>query len=246
MIAAMATSPSFVRRYRWPLAIVAAVLLVAVVAPFVYINLIKEDAPERLSLDDVPAAGDDGTDTTAASDPADAPEGIEGDWTVADGTQVGYRVEEVLFGQSTEGVGPTSSVTGSLSIEGTVVTAAEFVVDMASVESDEGNRDNQFRGRIMDTATHPEATFALTEPIDLGAVPVDGEELTVDAVGELTLRGVTQPVTIPLTAVLDGATFAVNGTLTLDFDDYEIPDASGGPAQVGRTGDLEILLVFGR
>ncbi len=241
----MATSPSFVRRYRWPLAIVAAVLLVAVVAPFVYINLIKDDAPERLTLDDVLAA-DDGTDTTAASDPVEAPEGIEGDWTVADGTQVGYRVEEVLFGQSTEGVGRTSSVTGSLSIEGTVVTAAEFVVDMASVESDEGNRDNQFRGRIMDTATYPEATFVLTAPIALGAVPADGEQLSVDAVGELTLRGVTQPVTIPLTAVLDGATFAVNGTLTLDFDDYEIPDASGGPAQVGRTGDLEILLVFGR
>jgi polyisoprenoid-binding protein YceI len=244
----MERSPSFVRRYRWLLAFVAAVLAVVVVAPFVYINLIRDDAPERLSLDDVP--GRDTTDATGATDPAGDPggalKGIEGDWVVADGTQVGYRVAEVLFGQSTEAVGRTGEVTGTLSVDGSSVTAAEFVVDMASIESDERNRDNQFRGRIMDTAAFPEATFVLTQPIELGEAPADGSEVTVDAVGDLTLRGVTQRVTIPLVAVRDGANFAVNGTLSIDFDDYEIPDASGGPARVGRAGDLEILLVFGR
>jgi polyisoprenoid-binding protein YceI len=243
----MSAPPSFVRRYRWPLAIVAVVLLVAVVGPFLYINVFKDDAPERLSLDDVPAAADDGTTTTTgASDGGEAPTGIEGAWVVTDGSQVGYRVKEVLFGQDTEGVGRTSEVTGSLAVEGTTVTAVDLVVDMGSVESDESNRDRQFRGRIMDTDTFPEATFRLTEPVELGVVPATGEEVTVDAVGDLTLRGVTQAVTIPLTARLDGTTFAVSGTVTLDFDLFEIPDASGGPATVGRTGDLEILLVFGR
>jgi polyisoprenoid-binding protein YceI len=242
----MSDSPSFVRRYRWPLAIVAVVLAVAVVGPFLYINVIKDDAPERLSLDDVPAADDDSTTTTGATDGADAPTGIEGEWVLTDGSQVGYRVKEVLFGQDTEGVGRTSEVTGSLAIDGTDVTAVDLVVDMASIESDESNRDRQFHGRIMDTTTFPEASFQLTEPIELGSVPATGEEVTVDAVGDLTLRGVTQPVTIPLTARLDGTTFAVSGTVTLDFDLFEIPDASGGPATVGRTGDLEVLLVFGR
>ena len=248
----MSTPPSFLRRYRWPLLVVAAVLSVTVVGPFVYINFIKEDAPERLSLDDVPAA-DDGSATTGAdpdadsdADPGEVPDGVEGEWAVAEGTQVGYRVREVLFGQDTEGVGRTSEVTGALTIEGTTVTAGDFVVDMAAMESDESNRDNQFRGRIMDTGSFPEATFTLAEPIDLGAVPAVGERVTVDAVGDLMLRGVTQRVTIPLTAELAGDTFAVNGTLTIDFDDFEIPDASGGPASVGRTGDLEILLVFSR
>lgn len=241
----MEPSPSFLRRYRWPLVILAAVLAVTVVAPFVYINLIRDEAPDRLSLDDVPER-----DTTSTSgpedDPGEAPAGIEGDWVVGEGSQVGYRVAEVLFGQSAEAVGRTGEVTGSLSVEGASVTAAELVVDMASIESDEPNRDNQFRGRIMDTATFPEATFVLTQPIELGEVPSDGDQLTADAVGDLTLRGVTRSVTIPLVAVLDGATFAVNGTITIDFDDYDIPDASGGPASVGRTGDLELLLVFGR
>jgi polyisoprenoid-binding protein YceI len=241
----METSPSFVRRYRWPLAVLAAVLAVTVVAPFVYITFIREDAPERLSLDDVPTTdGTDGSTTTAeVSAPID---GIEGTWVVGEGSQVGYRVPETLFAQSTEAVGRTGEVTGSLTISGTTVEGGDFTVDMASVTSDESNRDNQFRGRIMDTSTHPEATFVLTEPIELGAVPGDGEEVTAEAVGDLTLRGVTQSVTIPLTAVLDGATFAVNGAIALDFDAFEIPDASGGPARVGRTGELEILLVFSR
>lgn len=246
----METSPSFVRRYRWPLVVLAAVLAVTVIAPFVYINFIREDAPERLSLDDVPGSAEpDGTTTTVAgaADPqAEDVEGVEGTWVVSDGSQVGYRVPETLFGQSTEGVGRTGEVTGSLTISDSTVEAAEFTVDMASVTSDERNRDNQFRGRIMDTDTFPEATFVLTEPIELGAVPADGEEITVDAVGELTLRGVTQSVTIPLTAVLSGSTFAVNGAIALDFDAFDIPDASGGPARVGRTGELEILLVFSR
>ncbi|MGK2948812.1 MAG: YceI family protein [Acidimicrobiales bacterium] len=244
----METSPSFVRRYRWPLVVLAAVLAVTVVAPFVYINLIREDAPERLTLDDVPAAGEpDGTTTTTGAAEAEPPpEGVEGTWVVSDGSQVGYRVPETLFGQSAEAVGRTGEATGTLTISGTTVEAGDFTVDMASVTSDESNRDNQFRGRIMDTATHPEATFVLTDPIELGAVPVDGEELTAEAVGDLTLRGVTQSVTIPLTAVLDGATFAVNGAIPLDFDAFDIPDASGGPASVGRTGELEILLVFSR
>lgn len=244
----MAPSPSFVRRYRWPLAVLAAVLAVTVVAPFVYINFIRADAPDRLSLDDVPEPATTATTATTgpAADPDAAPEGIEGEWAVAAGTQVGYRVAEVLFGQSAEAVGRTGEVTGSLTVAGTSVTAADFAVDMASIESDERNRDNQFRGRIMDTATFPEATFVLTQPIELGGAPAEGEEVSVDAVGDLTLRGVTRNVTIPLVAVLDGSTFAVNGTITVDFDDYDIPDASGGPARVGRTGDLEVLLVFGR
>jgi hypothetical protein len=34
-------------------------------------------------------------------------------WSIAAGSQVGYRVVEVLFGQDTEGVGRTDAVTGS-------------------------------------------------------------------------------------------------------------------------------------
>jgi polyisoprenoid-binding protein YceI len=165
---------------------------------------------------------------------------------VADGSVVGYRVQETLFGQSAEGVGRAEGVTGSLTVEGTTVTAATFEVDMTTFASDESRRDSQFQGRIMETAEFPTASFTLTEPVELGSVPADGEDVTVEATGELTLHGVTRTVTVPLTGRLTGSTFAVDGSVTIAFADYEIDDPSGGPASVGDDGELEVLLIFSR
>ncbi len=228
-------------RRRWLIAVPLAALLLFVGGPWVYINLIRDDPPERLTLDD--ASADAPTETTVAPS---ADTGIEGRWTVTTGSQAGYRVKEVLFGQDAEAVGRTDGVTGTLEIAGTTVTATEVVVDMTTVTSDESRRDGQFQGRIMDTATHPTATFALTEPIELGSVPADGEEVTHTVTGDLTLRGVTKSVTFDLTARRNGASIEANGSILINFDDYEIPDASGGPASVGRDGELELLLVFAR
>ena len=63
----------------------------------------------------------------------------------ASGSQAGYRVKEVLFGQSVEAVGRTSNVDGALTINGTTVEAAAISIDLASVESGESRRDGQFR-----------------------------------------------------------------------------------------------------
>jgi polyisoprenoid-binding protein YceI len=236
-------------RRSWLIAIPVAVLLVAVVGPWLYINVISDDPPERLTLDDATTttagSATDASSTTSAA-PSSVPEGIEGTWSITAGSQAGYRAKEVLFGQDAEAVGRTSTVTGTMTIEGTTVTATEVEVDMTTVASDESRRDGQFRNRIMDTATFPTATFSLSEPIELGAVPGDGEQLTRTVTGELTLRGVTQSVTFELTARRNGATIEANGIIPIDFDDYEIPDASGGPATVGRNGEVELLLVFAR
>ena len=82
---------------------------------------------------------------------------------------VGYRVVEVLFGQDTEGVGRTTAVTGSLTLDGSAITTAEFTVDMTTLKSDEDNRDRKFQGEIMETSTFPTATFTITQPIELGS-----------------------------------------------------------------------------
>jgi polyisoprenoid-binding protein YceI len=246
----MPTVPPFVRRNRrWIVGAVVAVLLVTVVGPFVYIHLIEGDPPERLSLDDVPAAtsstsGDASTTSTVGGAASTA--GIDGSWRVASGSQAGYRVKEVLFGQDATAVGRTSDVTGTLTASGTQITAAEVTVDMTTVSSDRSQRDGQFRGRIMSTDRGPTATFRLTEPISLEHLPAEGETVSATATGELTLRGVANPQSFEVTAKLQDGQIVVNGTIPVDFDDYDIPDASGGPASVGRSGEVELLLVFAR
>ena len=247
--ALMPSLPPAFRRHRAKLiAAAVVVLLVAVVGPFVYINVIQDDPPPPPSVDDVATGSADGSSSTT-SGPSDASSaGIDGTWEVqrSDDVFAGYRVKEVLFGQDTEAVGRTGKVTGTLTAAGTTITKVDVEVDMTSVESDESRRDGQFRGRIMSTDQFPTATFSLTEPIDLGTLPTEGQAVEVDATGDLTLRGVTRRVTIPLDAKRQGDELVVSGSLEVDYDDFQIPDATFGPATVGRTGHLELLLVFER
>lgn len=102
--------PPVLRRTRtYLIAIPALVLLIAVGGPWVYINLIKEDAPPPLSFDDIGAPSTTRSDTTATpTSTGDGPLGpIEGDWTVQAGSQAGYRVHEVIAGQDTDTAGRT-------------------------------------------------------------------------------------------------------------------------------------------
>ena len=73
--------------------------------------------------------------------------------------------------------------------------------DLATLQSDQSMRDGQLARQGIQTDQFPTATFVLTEPIELGTLPAEGEEVTATAVGDLTLHGVTQSVSIPLGAV---------------------------------------------
>ena len=230
---------SFLRRKRtWLIGIPVLVVLVAVVGPFVYINFVQDDPPERLTLEDRST-----TTTTPSSTPAGR-DGVEGEWSLGPDSVVGYRVKEILFGQDTTAVGRTSDVTGVMSIAGTTVEEAGFTVEMATVTSDRDNRDNQFRGRIMDVAQFPTATFTLSQPIELGTAADASEVVSATALGELTLRGQTKTVAIDLEARQSGSTFEVVGSLPIVFAEWGIPNPSNPAASVGDEGELELLLTL--
>ena len=219
-----------------------AVVVAVVGGPWVYINVIKDDAPEALMLDTVPTTIGAASDTTVATSASD----VDGEWVATSESVVGYRVREILFGQSTEGVGRTNSVTGSLVVSNSVVTSASFTVEMATLVSDSDRRDRQVAGRILDVASYPRSTFELLEPITLTPESLDGVELAVTAKGTLTLRGVSKEVSVPLVAQLVDDTISVNGTIEIVFADWGIPDPSVSAISVEDRGLLEFLIVFGR
>jgi polyisoprenoid-binding protein YceI len=116
-------------------------------------------------------------------------------------------------------------------------------VQLATVTSDHARRDNKFTGNIMDVARYPTATFRLTEPLDLGAGFTGGDRATSDATGELTVRGVTRPVTFPLTAVRDGTGIDVSGSIPVTSADFGVtPPSIGDFVKVDPTGRIEFLL----
>jgi polyisoprenoid-binding protein YceI len=218
-------------------AVPLAVIVAAVGGTWAYINLIKGDEPARLALSTSTTAA--GAATTAASAGT-----VDGSWTVGTGSQAGYRVKEILFGQSTEAVGRTTSVTGGLSVAGVNVPTATFTVDMTSVTSNSDQRDSQFHRRIMQTSQFPRSSFTLTSPITLPSAPTVGAEVSATATGSLELHGTKKTVTFPVKAKWTGATIEVNGTIPITFADYGVDNPSAGPAKVGDTGELEFLLVL--
>lgn len=177
------------RTRNWIIAAAVLVVVLAVGLPFAYIHFIEGPPPAKLAL---PSSGSGGGATTTAAGAAAG--SVDGTWHVGSGSMVGYRVQEVLIGQHTTAVGRSSRVSGSITIAGNAVTAGSFTVDMASVVSDQSERNASFDGRIMDVARYPTATLELTAPIELGAVPAVGATATYRAEGELTMHGTTDPV----------------------------------------------------
>jgi polyisoprenoid-binding protein YceI len=220
---------------------VAAVIVVGVGGPFIFIHFIEGKAPAPLSLNATASASASAGGQTVSSGPA------AGTWTVASGSVVGYRVKEVLAGQSQTAVGRTSSVTGHLTITATTAAAATFTVPMSTIKSDESQRDVQFDGRIMDVATYPTGTFTLTRPIDLAPLPATGAVRTYRATGNLTLHGHTRSVTFPLTAERSATTIKISGSIPVAFADWDIPNPSFGSFVTTQNhGLLEFLLAFRR
>ncbi|WP_093182258.1 YceI family protein [Sanguibacter gelidistatuariae] len=63
---------------------------------------------------------------------------------MGDGSQAGYRVAEVLYGQDVTVVGRTDDVTGTVTVEQGRLTAASVTVDMTTVTTDSSDRDDHF------------------------------------------------------------------------------------------------------
>jgi polyisoprenoid-binding protein YceI len=205
------------------------------------------DPPEEASLEatvDAVAADSTGTDELVDGS-------LEGQWMVEsaqEATFVGYRINEVLttIGDF-EVVGRTSDVVGTLTIDGQTVVAAEFTVDVATLTTDQDRRDKEMREQSMETDLFPEATFVLTDSIELEGVPGEGEVIDLNVVGDLTMHGVTQLVEIPMDAQVVGGLIVVVGQLDILLSDYGIdaPEAAI-VASIEDAGVLEFSLVFAR
>jgi polyisoprenoid-binding protein YceI len=227
------------RSVKVTIGVLVVIGLLLIGAPWIYINLIKDDAPISLSLDSIELVETTVPTTGVITD-------ANGNWNISSESVVGYRVKEVLFGQSTEGVGRTQDIAGSLSIVDNSVAKATFTVQMGTLISDAEKRDAQFNSRIMDVDTYPTAVFTLTKPIVLPPNAVGGGVVSTTATGTLLLRGTTQPVTFNLEAQVKGDKFSVAGAIKIVFSEWGIPNPGFGGITTEQEGLLEFLLVFGR
>lgn len=239
-------------------ALAGAFAVVVVLAAVALAWFFRDDAPAEVDLDAAASGVEASSESVATSSTAPAAGGIAGTWKVDDlsgsfdyetatGTFAGFRIAEELRSiGSTEAVGRTGDVTGQLVIEGTTVRSGDFTVDLTTITTNESRRDDKVQSAL-ETGRFPAATFALTGPIALGAGAADGSPVQVSARGDLTIHGVTKPVTLPIEAKLVEGRIVLVGSLDLTFSDYGVKVPTG-PAvlSVDDHGKLEVQLLLVR
>jgi polyisoprenoid-binding protein YceI len=125
------------------------------------------------------------------------------------------------------------------------MTTALVVVDTGSIATEESARDAYFR-RALDTSTFPEASFKLTEPLDVSALATAVQAVHLDAVGTLTFHGVSQPVTASLDVQRTAAGVEVVGSVPVVLEDYGLSAPELGFVTVEPQGTVEMLLQLTR
>ena len=165
---------------------------------------------------------------------------------VAGPSFVGYRVKEQLAGLgSNVAVGRSNDVTASFMFDGRNVSDLDITVNMRALKSDDSRRDAQLRTQAIESERYPTAHFVVTTPFGVGAAPAEGEELHAVLIGDLTLHGVTRPVTAHVYSTRKGETAIVVGTTDVLFSDFGIkPPQSIIVASVEDHAIVEFQLIF--
>jgi len=116
---------------------------------------------------------------------------VDGTWAVVPAdSSTSLVISETIGGVADHQVEGNTDVTGTIEISGSQVTDASFTADMTTLEFtdappgfDVANRARAMERTGLETAEFPEATFVLSEPIELGDV-TSGEIVTARATGD--------------------------------------------------------------
>lgn len=140
-----------------------------------------------------------------------------GNWTIA----AGYSVR---FSTTGEVGGIIKGLTGNIQFDEGNLTRATFnvAVDAATLNTGNGVMNTHAKSaEYLDAGKFPRITFVATKVTKTGS--------GYQAEGNLTLHGVTKPVTLPFTFQRTASGGLFHGTFTVNRNDYK----------VGKPGDVE-------
>ncbi len=138
-----------------------------------------------------------------------------------------YLVREQLarLDLPNDAVGETSDVGGSITFnaDGSVDSnAAIITVDLTTLQSDEDRRNRYLRTRSLQSDTFPTAEFVIQETPGLPwPLPLDGEA-TFQLVGDMTLHGVTRPLTWDATAQFNDNSVSGQARTSFTFEEFDM------------------------
>jgi len=149
-------------------------------------------------------------------------------------SQASYHAHEQLVGKTlpSEGVGTSPGVSGSVVLGADGLIAADqstITVDLTQLKSDESRRDNWIKNDTLQTSRFPTATFVANQVQGLPTpLPTSGEA-TFQLLGDLTVHGVTKPVTWQVTAQFADTTISGSATTSVKITDFGMTPPKVGP-----------------
>ena len=145
-----------------------------------------------------------------------------------------------------DAVGTSKSVSGALVLgaDGSVLTdQSKITVDLTKLQSDESRRDNFIKMDTLQTSRFPMATFVPNAVEGLPTpLPTSGQA-TFQLSGDLTVHGVTKPVTWEVTATFADTSVSGSATTAIKITDFGMTPPRAGPVLSIEDG-LTLELAF--
>ena len=128
---------------------------------------------------------------------------------------------------SVEHTGKITLKEGTMTLDGTKLTGGKFVADLNSITCTDIT-DKEYNGKLIghlksddffSVEKHPTATFVVTKAVAKTAG-------VYDVTGDLTIKGITKPVTFPVTVKTTAAGAEATGKMVVDRSKYDIKYSS--------------------
>jgi polyisoprenoid-binding protein YceI len=220
------------------------VTLIVVVFLLVYFVIFPTSSPKPFKL-----ATSTATAATAASSVSASSGSVGGRWSVATGSQAGYRVREKLafLPAQSDAVGRTSSITGAAKLTEskgtTTIATASFEVAVNTLKSDRSMRDEKIHEIGLESSRYPTATFVLAAPVRLTSSAVAGHVTRASVTGVFTIHGTSKKETLPVEFTLSGSTLEAVGSITFPWGEFGMSAPSiGGFVNVTEKATMEFDL----
>jgi len=126
---------------------------------------------------------------------------------------------------------PSDAVLTTKAIQGQIflgpdtkpVEGAKIMVDLRTLKSDSTQRDNFIKMDTLQADKFPLAEYVITG-VDGWTGPLkEGQKSTFKLLGNMTIHGVTKPVTFDTTATMQGGNVSGTATTTFKFQDFGMP-----------------------
>jgi polyisoprenoid-binding protein YceI len=170
-------------------------------------------------------------------------------YTLSEGSEARFYINEVLFGNDKTVEGITSDVTGEIQFDlsnPTAATVGTITINARDITTDDNRRNGQIQNRILESSKD-EFQYITFEPTSITGLPESaavGDTFNVQMIGNLTIHGKTLEKTFEVAVTVASETELTGlGTTTVTHQEYELSIPSV-PIVAGVEDDVKLELEF--